>query len=199
MTLSFAPVVFLIFAAVAIVPGIAVLFTRDIVRAAFWLLGSFAGFAGLYLLLDADFLALTQVLVYIGGILILLLFGVMLTHRDPGQLKKARLWGLLGSGIVAGLLVLGAILHVIFNTDWATNTATFETTTSGIGVLLLTQYLLPFEVASVLLLVALVGAAYIARRRDTERAAKGEVKESLAPREPSAAERMGRQREEVRP
>jgi NADH-quinone oxidoreductase subunit J len=195
----YAPVVFVLFALVAVVPGIAILFTRDIVRAAFWLLGSFAGFAGLYLLLNADFLSFTQVLVYIGGILILLLFGVMLTHRDPALMKRPRLIGLLGSGILGGLIVLGALLHVVFNTTWTTNEQSFTTTTADIGVQLLTQYLLPFEISSILLLVALVGAAYIARRKD-----KDDVSATAAPKpariEPTVpqATRAAREREEVR-
>lgn len=189
MNISYAPVVFWIFALVALVPGIAILFTKDIVRAAFWLLGSFSGFAGLYLLLNADFLAFTQVIVYIGGILILLLFGVMLTHRDPALLKRPRLLGLLGWGVLAALLVLGALLHVIFNTAWTTNTETFATTTQGIGVLLLTDYLLPFEISSILLLVALVGAAYVARRKETEGEMENAPLESptrAAPRVPAS-------------
>ncbi|MBI3843504.1 MAG: NADH-quinone oxidoreductase subunit J [Planctomycetes bacterium] len=200
MNISYTPLLFVLFGLVAVLPGIAILFTRDIVRAAFWLLASFSGFAGLYLLLHADFLSFTQVIVYIGGILILLLFGVMLTHRDPALAKRPRLIGLLGSGIAVGLLVLGALLHVVFNTTWTTNEQSFTTTTSDIGILLLTQYLLPFEISSILLLVALVGAAYIARRKEKEDVIPASAATPARPGTPApiAAPRMAREKEGAR-
>ncbi|MBI4575364.1 MAG: NADH-quinone oxidoreductase subunit J [Planctomycetes bacterium] len=142
---------------------------------AFWLLFSFAGFAGLYFLLGADFLALTQVMVYIGGILILILFGVMLTRRrDGGDSGIARDGAPRGSGLVvqgvtaAGLLgLLAAAVHT--RTPWAVREAGEPAyTAAGLGDLLLTDFILPFEVASVVLLVALVGAAYIVRREPEE-------------------------------
>src|SRR5687767_11767046 len=77
------------FAALAVVPSIMIVLARDVVRAAFLLLGSLAGVAGLYGMLGADFVCFTQVVVYIGGILILLLFGVMLTNREPILLHRA--------------------------------------------------------------------------------------------------------------
>jgi len=126
------------------------------------------GVAGLYVFLQADFLAATQVIVYVGGILVLILFGVMMTsgrlemriHIERGQL-------LLGSVISVALLML--LLTVIANTPKWKNLSDdgtqLEPTTQRIGELILNgPFLLPFEVVSVLLLVALIGAALISRK-----------------------------------
>ena len=141
---------------------------RNIVHAAFALMVTLFGVAGLYVFLQADFLAATQVIVYVGGILVLILFGVMMTsgrlemriHIERGQL-------LLGGGISLALLML--LLTVIANTPrWENLTddgTPLEPTTKRIGELILNEkFLLPFEVASVLLLVALIGAALISRK-----------------------------------
>ncbi|MEZ0229168.1 MAG: NADH-quinone oxidoreductase subunit J [Planctomycetota bacterium] len=103
------PYFFYFFAAISILPGIFVLATKDIVRAAFWLLLALSGFAGLYVLLGADFLAVTQVVVYLGGILILILFGVMLTHRDPALVRKARRLNIVVPGIAGGAVLAIAV------------------------------------------------------------------------------------------
>lgn len=155
---------FWVFAATAVLPGLGILIAKDIVRQAFWLLLSLVGFACLYLLMGADFLGFTQVVVYIGGILILFLFGVMLTHRTDVPLKEVRGWNLVVPGIVAGLLSAAALLHVAYRTEWNTEASAVEPTTSAIGQKVMSTYLLPFEIVSILLLVALVGATYIARR-----------------------------------
>jgi len=102
------PFFFYLFAATSILPGVFVLATKDIVRAAFWLLLALSGFAGLYVLLGADFLAVTQVVVYLGGILILILFGVMLTHRDPAPVRRARRLNIVVPGIAGGAILAAA-------------------------------------------------------------------------------------------
>jgi NADH-quinone oxidoreductase subunit J len=121
--------------------------------------------AALYVLLGADFLAATQLLVYVGGILVLLLFGVMLTHKlydlDLKSEVTQFLPGLIVSGGIFGLLALTAT-----RTRWATGAGRLPAaTTQEIGRMFMSSYLLPFEAASVLLLVALMGAAMIVRRR----------------------------------
>jgi NADH-quinone oxidoreductase subunit J len=160
-------VFFYLFAAITILPGICVLTTRDIVRAAFWLLLSLSGFAGLYVLLGADFLAVTQVIVYLGGILILILFGVMLTNTDPGLLKKVPRLNIVVPGVASSLTIIAAALAGLTRAGFVTekqDSQNFQPTVDEIGARLMTDYLLAFELASVLLLAALVGAAYIARR-----------------------------------
>ena len=169
------PLFFYLFAAMSVLPGIFVLASRDIVRAAFWLLTALSGFAGLYVLLGADFLAVTQVVVYLGGILILILFGVMLTHRDPALVRKARRLNIVVPGIAGGATLAAAAAAAVTRAHFAVTTGPlpsehFTGTTAEIGTLLVAatdqgrSYLLPFEIASVLLLAALVGAAYLARR-----------------------------------
>jgi NADH-quinone oxidoreductase subunit J len=158
------------FAVLAVAPGLGILISKDIVRQAFWLLASLSGFAGLYLHLGADFLGFTQVVVYIGGILILFLFGVMLTQRADVPLKEVRGWGLILPGLIAGALSAAGLLAVILKTpEWREARQpgpTSTTATAEIGKEVLSSYLLPFEVISVVLLVAMVGATYIARRRE---------------------------------
>lgn len=160
------------FALLTIASALAVVTVRNIVHAAFALMVTLFGVAGLYVFLQADFLAATQVIVYVGGILVLILFGVMMTsgrlemriHIERGQL-------LLGGGISLALLML--LLTVIANTPkWENLTddgTAFAPTTKRIGELILNEkFLLPFEVASVLLLVALIGAALISRKEVRE-------------------------------
>jgi NADH-quinone oxidoreductase subunit J len=161
-------VLFWIFAAISVGPGLGILLAKDIVRQAFWLLLSLTGFACLYLLMGADFLGFTQVVVYIGGILILFLFGVMLTHRLDVPLKEVKGWSLVVPGVIAGLISAAALLHVAVRTDWSTLEEANQVapTTETIGERIMSTYLLPFEIVSLLLLVALVGATYIARRGD---------------------------------
>lgn len=166
--LSLKTFVFYGFALITIASAFAVVSVRNIVHAAFALMVTLFGVAGLYVFLQADFLAATQVIVYVGGILVLILFGVMMTsgrlemriHIQRGQL-------LLGGGISLALLML--LLTVIANTPkWENLTddgTPLKPTTERIGKLILEdKFLLPFEVASVLLLVALIGAALISRK-----------------------------------
>ena len=156
------------FALMTVGSALLVVTVRNIVHAAFSLMVTLFGVAGLYVFLQADFLAATQVIVYVGGILVLILFGVMMTsgrlemriHIERGQL-------LLG-GIVA-LALLTLLLTVIANTPvWKNRTddgTVLSPTTERIGELILDgPFLLPFEVVSVLLLVALIGAALISRK-----------------------------------
>jgi NADH-quinone oxidoreductase subunit J len=157
-------VVFYVFAAITVLSGAMVALSNRLIYAAFSLLLTFFGVAGLYIFLGADFIAATQVLIYVGGILILLLFGVMLTHRIYDfKILSTRVQ------FVPSVLVVGCtfalLLAVIFGTRWqAAKEAPPEYTAATIGKLLMTTYLLPFEAVSVLLLVALIGAATIARR-----------------------------------
>ena len=156
--------VFWVFAALTLGSAAIVVLSRTLIYSAFALLVTFFGVAGLYVLLGADFLAATQLLVYVGGILVLLLFGVMLTHKiydldlrtETTQLASG-LW------VAGGLFVV--LTAVALKTEWPGHARLPAATTAPIGRLFLGDYLLPFEAASVLLLVALMGAAMIVRRR----------------------------------
>ncbi|MBI4585592.1 MAG: NADH-quinone oxidoreductase subunit J [Planctomycetes bacterium] len=157
---------FWLFAVMAVAPGFGILLAKDIVRQAFWLLLSLVGFAGLYLHLGADFLGFIQVLVYIGGILILFLFGVMLTYRMDVPLKEVKGWGLVFPGIIAGILTASALLYVASRTPWNAAAKATAPTVSAVGSRVMSTFILPFEVISMVLLVALIGATYIARRKE---------------------------------
>jgi NADH-quinone oxidoreductase subunit J len=159
-------IVFFVFAFITVVSAFVVVFSRNIVYAAFSLLFTFFGVAGLYVLLQADFLAVTQILIYVGGILVLMLFGVMLTNKVVNvELKSGSMNtipALLLVAVVAG--TLSGLFYLTWKGVGAPPTSVEVTTTKSLGQMLMTSYLLPFEVASIVLLVALIGAAMFARR-----------------------------------
>ncbi|MBI3272699.1 MAG: NADH-quinone oxidoreductase subunit J [Planctomycetes bacterium] len=139
-----------------------VAFSKNIVRSAFSLLLTFVGVAGLYGFLEADFLVATQLLIYVGGILVLLLFAVMLTHRisnikASNETSFSALAALAATGIFLVLVEVGTKTH------WDVKGGPLGESTRPIGLLLMGDYLLPFEVAAMILLAALIGAAYLAR------------------------------------
>jgi len=158
-------VIFWFFTVVTIVSAAVVVFSRNIIYSAFSLLFTFFGVAGLYVLLGADFIAITQLLIYVGGILVLLVFGVMLTNKVVSvELKTGTLNG--GVAMVVVSLTAGTVAGIFYATEWKIGPGTvLQPTTAGeLGTMMMTDYLLPFEVASVVLLVALIGAAMISRR-----------------------------------
>jgi NADH-quinone oxidoreductase subunit J len=156
---------FYLFAGVTGLAAIGVVACRNIVRAAVCLLFTLAGVAGLYFLLNAEFLAAVQLVVYTGGILILIIFGVMLTSTSPFSRFEPRA-GEVVVALSAGLLLLTALVLVAVRTPFPQSPATGATyTIDAFGQSLLGEYLVPFELASVLLLVIMIGAAYIARGR----------------------------------
>lgn len=157
--------VFYFFAIVVIFSAGIVVFSRNIIHSAFSLLFTFFGVAGIYVLLNADFLAVLQILVYVGGILILLVFGVMLTNKVVNVDIKSGTIQTLPAAILVSLMA-GTLCGIFYGTDWFVVEKVPEATTTitDLGVMFLTTYLLPFEVASVILVVALIGAAMIARR-----------------------------------
>ena len=162
---------FYIFAALAVLSGGYMLLTRNLLYAGFSLLVTLLSVAGIYVLLYADFLAVTQLMVYVGGVLVLILFGIMLSSRvhDRSVLSESvnKVWG----PVVAGLILVG-LSYTILKAEvdrlpWlqAADTLVLEeqkSTVQAIGIKLMTDFVLPFEVSSLLLLIALIGAAYIA-------------------------------------
>ena len=156
---------FILFSLTAIMSAVYVVASKNLVRAAFSLFFTFFSVAGLYALLSADFLAVVQILVYVGGILILVIFGILFT-KSASDLS---VYDTRTSNIVSAILVIlfsGIFYKMIFGTDWfiADKIPDFQPTTANLGNLFLSRYLLPFEVASVVLLVALIGSLFIARR-----------------------------------
>ncbi len=156
--------VFIGMAILVIVSALGVVVSPSLVHSAVSLLFTLFGVAGLYIFLYADFLAATQVVVYVGGILVLIIFGVMLTNKiDSPSIASSSSNQVIGS--IAASLIFMFQLGVIFKTDWHNGEGIAEDgTTAIIGRMLLNEYLLPFEVVSILLLGALMGAAMLSRK-----------------------------------
>ncbi len=158
-------IIFWVFAALMLGSALIVVAGNNLVRSAFALLATFFSVAAFYVMLGADFLAGAQVLVYVGGILTLIIFGVMLTNRIYSlELNTPKFQVVPGALVSATVFVI--LWTVIRMTPWKQASIVEEgPTTAKIGQSLMNQYVLPFEVASVLLLVALLGAAMLVRRR----------------------------------
>ncbi len=141
--------------------------SRSIVVAAFSLFFTLLGMAGYYVLLGSSFLAVTQVIIYVGGILVLLMFGILLTARPMQRDPKDTHWLYLLAGTLSAALFV-VLAHLIWTVPW--RAGPIQNPPAGdvrpIGHALLTTYLLPFEVAGMTLLLCLVGAAYLVRRRE---------------------------------
>jgi NADH-quinone oxidoreductase subunit J len=162
---AFGITLFYLFAGITCVSAIGMVACRNIVRAAVCLLFTLAGVAGLYFLLNAEFLAAVQLVVYTGGILILIIFGVMLTSTSPYSRFEPKA-GEVAVALISGILLLTALVLVAVRTPFlrAENGVT-SASIDALGQSLLGEYIVPFELASVLLLVIMIGAAYIARGR----------------------------------
>jgi len=162
-------IVFIIVAAITIVPCYFVAFSRNILHSAFALFFTFLGTSGLYFFLDADFLALVQLIIYIGGVIVILLFAVLLTRNIDIIRKTNAMAGKRAIAAGAGVMVLFNVLLVAFvSSGWpflkVENAAYPAVTIKALGHLLLNKYLLPFEVVSLLLLAVLIGSLVIAGR-----------------------------------
>lgn len=167
--LSLVEVAFWAFAAVTAGGGIALALTRNVIYGAFTLFVVLLGMAGLYVLLAAEFLAVSQVIVYVGGILVILLFGVMLTNKLRELKPRTEIVNLIPGLLVAGgLFACFAWMVGRLQLDVAGRFAQSESIPADevnrIGIATLTDWILPFELISVLLLAVLVGAAYLTRK-----------------------------------
>ncbi len=141
--------------------ALAIVLSKSVFKAALWFLLCLLSIAALFILSYAEFTAITQILIYAGGVLVIILFGIMFTSKlaaKPLLVESTNLFG----GAVAGILTLGLLANLIV--DNLKNTTSVENApraVEAIGILLMTDYTLPFEVIGVLLLVTLVGAAVI--------------------------------------
>jgi len=158
-------VVFFIFAILAIAAAWGVVTSKNIVHSALYLALSFAGVAVLYILMNADYLAAVQLLVYTGAIAIMVVFAVMLTLR--GDVRDSnpenRVWG--WGALIATLMFVMIAFVVLTNVDWRVLPTPWTSggSAADISLLLLTKFMVPFEAAAVLLTVALVGAVVLAK------------------------------------
>ncbi len=171
-------VLFWLLAAITVAASILVLRFQDLFRAALMLVVTFGAMAGLFVLLNAEFLAVVQVLVYIGAIAVLIIFGVLLTQDiqvgNPSNSLRLRLPALTGAG-----LVLVALVFVIADTQWdlleqtlsgdslAKVEQVLSSTPEWLAGLLLQEWVLAFEAVSLLLLAAIIGAIVLVRERQS--------------------------------
>ncbi len=150
--------------AVLILAALLVVTRTNIVHSALFLVLAFGAMAGIFVLLNAEFVAAVQVLIYVGAVAVLLIFAIMLTQKaymaQSNPANRQAFW----AGLVA-LAVVVTLVAVFLTTGWKTGaeTARVENTTIALGQLLFANYALPFEIASVLLLVAVVGSIVVAR------------------------------------
>jgi NADH-quinone oxidoreductase subunit J len=154
-------VLFILFATPAVASGVAILLSRNIVRMAFWLIAMLVSVAGLYFLMGAYFLGAVQILVYVGGVAVLMVFGIMLTSRQLGAQLRPKGWEAVWLAVTGTLLLAGLVLAVV-NAGWSQAEILPLGSTADIGRSLLGDFLGPFELVSVLLLAAMLGAAYLA-------------------------------------
>jgi NADH-quinone oxidoreductase subunit J len=158
-------VAFLALAVVGGLAGVLVVTSRNIVHAALWLVVALASVAGVFLLLAAPFVAFVQVIIYVGAIVVLSLFGIMLTRAPVGRRVldnslRARIGALVIGGSVFAMLTW--FMVDAWSGERITNQA--ATSTAALGTAIFRNYVLPFEAVSILLLAALIGAIVLARR-----------------------------------
>jgi NADH-quinone oxidoreductase subunit J len=158
-------VLFVLLAGTMLLAGIAVVTLRDIIRCGLAMMVCFGALAGIYVVLGAPMVAATQVLVYIGAISVLILFAIMLTADKVAPAKLVFQTQAAPAAIAAVILALLVSL-VAIGTDWHAAGARVKVATEALAHLLFDEYVLPFEVVSVLLLAAVVGGVFIAKRED---------------------------------
>ena len=171
-------VIFLVLSAFMLGAGLMVVTVKNIIHSALWLIGSFFSVAAMYLLMEAEFIAIVQVLIYVGAISILILFAIMLTRHVTGEGVRQlyqRWWiAMIVAAALFGLLIVPTVSNYGWNVvpPTAPDQAATLSSSVQIGTAFMREYLLPFEIASILLLVALIGAIVIAYE---ERSARRKV------------------------
>jgi NADH-quinone oxidoreductase subunit J len=165
-------IIFYVFLTVAVLSSVGILINRNVFHAALLLLACLLAIAGIYVIALAEFVAVTQILVYAGGIVVVILFAIMLTSRINGRpfVVSNKKWF---AGLLVGVALFLVLLNVlirdqIFSVDLMNNFSFRSNTLNQLGIQFMTGYLLPFEVAGVLLLITLIGAAVMASFRKNE-------------------------------
>jgi NADH-quinone oxidoreductase subunit J len=160
---SWDDVLFVLFAAVMLGSALLVVTLRDIIRSGLAMIVCFGSLAGIYVLLGSPIMAATQVLVYIGAISVLVLFAIMLTQTKggPARLVFQTQWWAAALAAIAIVIILAV---VVGSTDWQATAERASTTTEAVARLLFDEYTLPFEAVSVLLLAAVIGGVFLAKR-----------------------------------
>ena len=182
--MTLAHVLFYLMSFIVLTSAVFVASTKNLVRSVFIFFVTLFALAGLYVLALADFVAITQIVIYVGGILVLILFAFMLSGKETLNTLQQQNNKLVSIGKLPALLLAGLFLIVMLNIVWkadadslpwvrqaiAANTVITPNAlvTDNIGINLMTRYLLPFEAVSILLMIALVGAAHLSRKEATE-------------------------------
>jgi NADH-quinone oxidoreductase subunit J len=155
---------FIVLAVIALSGGVLLLNLTKVVHMVLALVATFVSIAGIYILLSAEFLAVVQILIYSGAITIIMLFGIMLTRQDDKVVNTGG-WGRKVS-LLLGVIGFGIVVYLgIYNLEFPQGaTALHENNTEQIGIALYSKYIIPFELTSVILLVALIGAIILAKK-----------------------------------
>lgn len=168
-------IIFYLFGGLTVVAALGVLLFKKVLYAALSLVTTLLGIAGLFVLSNADFLAVTQLLIYAGGMIVLLIFGIMVTKRVSTDNQVISFAHNKGIGFLLGLITFA----LLFVGVWQTNVGAIEWVQKGkseinmrssipiLGEKLMTTYLLPFEIAAIFLLIVLIGAVFIAGKNIT--------------------------------
>jgi NADH-quinone oxidoreductase subunit J len=165
-------IAFILLATASVLGGILLINFTKVVHMLLAAVLTFVSLAGLYILLSAEFVAGVQVLIYSGAVTIMMLFGIMLTkHNDQSETSTGRIRKLL---VFAGMILFaGVIYYGIYHVDFGQEAETLhENNTEQIGISLFSEYIIPFELTSIILLAALIGAIVLAKKEDKEEGAE---------------------------
>ncbi len=161
-------VAFFLFALMAITGGVFMLNLDKVIHMVLSIGLSFFGVAGLFVILQAEYLAFVQILIYAGAITIMMAMGTMMTHHQTEDVKVKRNWHIFTS-IVGAITIGGFLLYGIYTTAWPSQMANLgDNNVLAIGSTIFNHYVIPFELASILLLVALVGAIVISKKEESD-------------------------------
>ncbi len=166
-----AQIIFYFFAGLTLLAALFILFTKNVLHAVLSLLAVFLGVSAMYVFAGAEFLAITQLVIYVGGVLVLMLFGVMLTNREKGAVYPLSKNNYFIAGILSGASIAGILSYILIRNQSvfisaSHNSASSKTSSLNlIGISLMSEYVLVFEVVGILLLMALIGAAFVAGKK----------------------------------
>jgi NADH:ubiquinone oxidoreductase subunit 6 (subunit J) len=160
---TFDDAIFFVFAAILVASGLGVVLLRDIIRAGLSMIVCFGALAGIYVIVGAPLVAAAQVLVYIGAISVLILFAIMLTQTKAAPSRLVFQTQVLPAALASILLAI-LLAIAVFATEWGELGERVRTATDELALLLFNEYVLAFEVVSVLLLAAVIGGVFLAKR-----------------------------------
>lgn len=158
-------IAFYVLSILTLVSAGGVMVSRNLLHAVLFLIVTFIGVAGFFVLLSAEFIAMAQIVIYVGAISVLILFAIVLTPRSVRDNSET---AMVGPAILLGIALVTVFLFVIHDTAWSTGGTDAGLSAANLGRALLSTWVLPFEIASVLLTAALVGAIMLVRSEAEE-------------------------------